>query len=607
MRRILRSQRQRAVLATGRAVAVHHIVLHLEYLWADRDRRPGGLNDPLVSRAADVVRTAAARSVVRRAALPGPARALDVAALAAGAVLLTGRGGALAPGVLAVTRAVTAPSTAHGSDGSDSVGLVTATVLTIARAARDHRTVDACLWFLALYAAHGYLVSGLAKAAARPWRDGSALHSVLATRSYGSRRAHRAATDHPVLARLATNAVVAGECALPLALLLRSRPAVAVALHVATTFHLGVAATMGLNRFVPAFLALQPAVRYVTGRPDHGGRDDLFPRVALALAPAAAGLLAAASAGDRRRVSRRCPGEGHVLLAGGGWLRARRAGRRTPSDPVVVLVHGIGASSRHWDVLVAALRDTHDLVAYDRAGYGGSPAPVPGGSDLLRAEVDRLRTVVDDTTDGRPVLLVGHSTGAHLVWSLAPELGDRLLGTVLVEGLHPGEFAAFGLTGPRSGRAADRAATVRAFWARHGLAPLLDTPPWLREVPSGIRSLVGAQQRRPASWRVAHDEWAAFTAVPPTVGGQCPRPGTGHAPVVVVSAERSGRLLRPGDDRLGPAAGVPGARHEVLAGCGPTDVLWRAGPVAQLAGIVGDLTGVARAPGGAGPVSRTAP
>lgn len=357
-----------------------------------------------------------------------------------------------------------------------------------------------------------------------------------------------------------------------------------------TAFHLGVARTMGLNRFLPAFLALQPAVRYVTGprtsSPDEEPRDDLLPRVVAALAPLALGVLAAASARDRRLVSRLRPGDELEALPGGDRLRVRRAGRSTPDGPVVVLVHGIGSTLEQWDVLVRAMQDTHELLAYDRAGHGGSPAAGTDPPDLLRAELDRLRTVVGTATGGRPLVLVGHSTGADLVWALAPELGERLLGTVLVEGLHPHEFAAFGLTGPRSGRATDRAATVRTFWARHGLAPLLDTPPWLGEVPPDIRSLVGAQQRRPALWKASHDEWEAFTAARPRTD-----PGRRHGSVVVVSAERGGRLLRPGDDRLGPAAGVPGARHEVLPGCGAADVLWRASPVARLAEIVSGLAG----------------
>jgi pimeloyl-ACP methyl ester carboxylesterase len=588
MHRNPRSRRGRALLATGRIVAVHHLVLHAEFLLADRDRRPGGLNDPRVGRAADVVRGGTARAVVRWAARPGPARALDTAGLLAGAALVAGRGGALAPGALALTRALSAPSTGHGSDGSDPVGLVTATVLTIARSARDPRTVDACLWFLALYAAHGYLVSGLAKGAARPWRDGSALRAVFATRSYGSPTWYRVASEHPALARIATVAVVLGESAFPLALLLRTRAAVTAAGATVTLFHLGVARTMGLNRFVPAFLALQPAVRYVTGprnpAPGEEPRDDLLPRVVAALAPLALGALAVASARDRRLVSRLRPGEARLPLPGGGRLRVRRAGPSALSGPVVVLVHGIGSTLEHFDVLVDALRDTHELLAYDRAGYGASSAAGTGRADLVAAELDRLRAVVGALGD-RELVLVGHSTGAHLVWALAPELGDRLHGTVLVEGLHPHELAAAGLTGPRSGRATDRAATVRTFWARHGLAPLLDTPPWLREVPPDLRARVGAQQRRPALWAAAHAEWVAFTA------GPGPESGHPHGPVVVVSAERSGRLLRPGDDPLGPASGVRGARHEVLPGCGPTDVLWRAAPVARLAGIVATLGG----------------
>ena len=47
----------------------------------------------------------------------------------------------------------------------------------------------------------------------------------------------------------------------------------------------------------------------------------------------------------------------------------------TGLGPSVVLVHGLGASSRYWGPVIEALADTHRVITVDLLGFGRSPKP----------------------------------------------------------------------------------------------------------------------------------------------------------------------------------------------------------------------------------------
>lgn len=149
-------------------------------------------------------------------------------------------------------------------------------------------------------------------------------------------------------------------------------------------------------------------------------RRALARRVAAVAAPAAA--LAASYLVVVRRPS-------------GGDVVARMTHREAvPSDgppggaPPVVLVHGLGMSSRSMEGLVRALGGTTRALAPDLPGYGRSPQPRFGMLDveqLADAVVDWMRL-----RDVGPAVLVGHSLGAQVAGEVAlraPELVLRLV------------------------------------------------------------------------------------------------------------------------------------------------------------------------------------
>lgn len=80
--------------------------------------------------------------------------------------------------------------------------------------------------------------------------------------------------------------------------------------------------------------------------------------------------------------------------------------------PPVVLVHGLGASSRYWETLAEA-SSGYAAVAPDLLGFGRSPKP-PDASYDVACHVDALAPLV-----APGAVVVGHSTGAILAAALA--------------------------------------------------------------------------------------------------------------------------------------------------------------------------------------------
>ncbi len=161
----------------------------------------------------------------------------------------------------------------------------------------------------------------------------------------------------------------------------------------------------------------------------------------------------------------------------GGTLRVGVWDAPDDDAPTALLVHGITASHRSWQLVAEQLPDVR-LIAPDLRGRGRSHPDTPVGVQTgMVAHADDLAAVLDhlavDST-----LVVGHSMGGFAGVVLAdrhPRRVDRLLlvdgGLPLAvpEGLSAEEVIAFVL-GPTAERLAMRFATVEDyydFWRRH--------------------------------------------------------------------------------------------------------------------------------------------
>jgi pimeloyl-ACP methyl ester carboxylesterase len=103
-------------------------------------------------------------------------------------------------------------------------------------------------------------------------------------------------------------------------------------------------------------------------------------------------------------------------------LASRRRGTGRP----IVLLHGLGASSRYWDRLSDLLAPDSAVVAPDLLGFGRSPKPRDEAYDVECHLTGLVRLVPEGS------ILVGHSLGAVLAASLAARLPSVVSAAVLV-------------------------------------------------------------------------------------------------------------------------------------------------------------------------------
>lgn len=105
----------------------------------------------------------------------------------------------------------------------------------------------------------------------------------------------------------------------------------------------------------------------------------------------------------------------------------RRAYRIAGEGPAVLLIHGVGASSAHWEDCFAALARRHTVIAPDLLGHGHSAKPRADYS--VAAYANGLRDLLGVLGIER-VTLVGHSFGGGVAMQFAyqfPERVDRLV------------------------------------------------------------------------------------------------------------------------------------------------------------------------------------
>lgn len=105
--------------------------------------------------------------------------------------------------------------------------------------------------------------------------------------------------------------------------------------------------------------------------------------------------------------------------------------------PVVVMHHGIGASSRLFDGWIPALALTHRIVRFDMRGHGDSGRP--GASPALDMErlSDDLLAVIDAAGAER-VHLLGESIGGTIALHTALRAPERVITLTISNAAHVG-------------------------------------------------------------------------------------------------------------------------------------------------------------------------
>lgn len=116
-------------------------------------------------------------------------------------------------------------------------------------------------------------------------------------------------------------------------------------------------------------------------------------------------------------------------------------GETAGEGPPIVLCHGITAT-RHSVIHGSRRleRVGQRVITYDARGHGESdPAPPGAGYGYPELRGD-LTAVIDEQAGGGPVLLAGHSMGAHTAVGFALEDPRRVAGLVVIGPAYDGEI-----------------------------------------------------------------------------------------------------------------------------------------------------------------------
>ncbi len=113
-----------------------------------------------------------------------------------------------------------------------------------------------------------------------------------------------------------------------------------------------------------------------------------------------------------------------IIPVGAARIAAEWAGAGQP----VVFLHAGVADRRMWRHQLAALSSGHHVIAFDRRGFGDTPAV-----DEAYSQTDDLFAVLDRLVEpGRPVVLVGCSQGGRIALDAALASPGRVAGLVLI-------------------------------------------------------------------------------------------------------------------------------------------------------------------------------
>jgi len=216
---------------------------------------------------------------------------------------------------------------------------------------------------------------------------------------------------------------------------------------------------------------------------------------------------------------------GQLVDVGGHRLHLHCTGSGTPT---VVLESGLGETEAYWGwISPDVARDTR-VCAYDRAGRGWSD-PVPAPQDGIAVATD-LHMLLDRAHVPGPLVLVGHSSGAHYVRIFAGRYPGQVAGMVLLDG-QPAE-AFEGLPSyPMFYRAFHRIFAVLPTLARLGVGQVVVPADF--DLPAPVRAMQRVHHTSPRLYRSLRDE---FEELPTALTQARSFQSLGDRPLVVVTA-----------------------------------------------------------------------
>jgi len=122
------------------------------------------------------------------------------------------------------------------------------------------------------------------------------------------------------------------------------------------------------------------------------------------------------------------PGSSTLPLDGGN-IHVSQDGPR--DAPALVLVHGLGASTRWWDPVVPMLASSYRVIRIDLLGHGQSAKP-SGDGYAIPQQAHRIGQALD-RLGVKHAVLVGHSTGGYVATALAEQRDDLVTALALID------------------------------------------------------------------------------------------------------------------------------------------------------------------------------
>jgi 3-oxoadipate enol-lactonase len=122
-----------------------------------------------------------------------------------------------------------------------------------------------------------------------------------------------------------------------------------------------------------------------------------------------------------------------TLPIGGIHLYYEISGQGQP----ILFIHGLGSSTRDWELQVAFFSDRYQVITFDVRGHGRSDKPPgPYGVPLFATDtVELIKTLgiaTASTRGGAPVHVVGISMGGMIAFQLAVSYPDLIRSMVIV-------------------------------------------------------------------------------------------------------------------------------------------------------------------------------
>jgi pimeloyl-ACP methyl ester carboxylesterase len=118
-----------------------------------------------------------------------------------------------------------------------------------------------------------------------------------------------------------------------------------------------------------------------------------------------------------------------TLHLDGGDIYVNEDGPR--DAPALVLLHGLGGSTRWWDRVVPMLATSYRVIRVDLLGHGRSAKPA-GGGYAIPQQGRRIGQALD-RLGVKHAIVVGHSTGGYVAAALAEQRDDLVTALALID------------------------------------------------------------------------------------------------------------------------------------------------------------------------------